>query len=101
MITDYSKMPIQGLYVSSEMAERLYKDNVIPMFDEGNMNYVKYDYMLFSQYKYKPHTAFLWDMVNNTLTTLPNTLTTPEDDLAEQCIIMPDNGVRLMYLNNL
>ncbi|WAW11661.1 hypothetical protein nACB1_083 [Acinetobacter phage nACB1] len=89
--SDYTKFTISGVYVTYALA--------VELLDSGyicNSPYVRVNSTWNTNL-----TAFYWDMVNDDLIILANTIVTPEDDLARACMLMPDNGVRLTYLNNL
>ena len=89
---DFTKFTIGGVYVSYALADELINSGIV----ELNHPIIKLN-IIWDRYD----VAFYWDMINSTLQILSNTIVTPDDDLARECMMIPDNAGRLIYLNNL
>lgn len=89
---DFTKFTFDGVYVSYALANELINSGIAALYPpiiKMNITWNRDD------------VAFYWDMINSTLQVLTNTIVTPEDDLARECMMIPDNAGRLIYLNNL
>ena len=89
---DFTKFTIGGVYVTYALANELIASGIVDLYHPFLKMQIKWD---------KDNVAFYWDMINATLQALSNTIVTPEDDLARECMMIPDNAGRLIYLNNL
>ena len=89
---DFTKFTIGGVYVTYALANELINSGIAALYHPIiKMN---------TTWK-QPNVAFYWDMINATIHVLNNTIVTPEDALARECMMIPDNAGRLIYLNNL
>lgn len=89
---DFTKFTIGGVYVTYALANELINSGIAePYHPIIKMNIT---------WK-RQNVAFYWDIINSTLQVLSNTIVTPEDALARECMMIPDNAGRLIYLNNL
>ena len=89
---DFTKFTIGGVYVSYALADELVANGIVELYHPIiKMN---------TTWK-QSNVAFYWDMINATLQVLSNTIVTPEDTIARECMMIPDNAGRLIYLNNL
>lgn len=89
---DFTKFTIGGVYVSYALADELVANGIVELYHpiiKMNITWKQFNI------------AFYWDMINSTLQVLSNTIVTPEDALARECMVIPDNAGRLIYLNNL
>lgn len=89
---DFTKFTIGGVYVSYALANELINSGIAALYPPIIKMNITWD---------RDDVAFYWDMINSTLQVLTNTIVTPEDDLARECMMIPDNAGRLIYLNNL
>ena len=89
---DFTKFTIDGVYVTYALANELVANGIVELYHPILKMKIEWN---------RDNVAFYWDMVNATLHVLSNTIVTPEDDLARQCMMIPDNAGRLIYLNNL
>ena len=89
---DFTKFTIGGVYVTYALANELINSGIAELYHTVYKLNITWD---------RDDVAFYWDMINATLQVLSNTIVTPEDALARECIMIPDNAGRLIYLNNL
>ena len=89
---DFTKFTRGGVYVTYALANELINSGIVELYHP----IIK----LNTTWK-QQNVAFYWDMINSNLQVLCNTIVTPEDALARECMIIPDNAGRLIYLNNL
>ena len=89
---DFTKFTIGGVYVTYALANELINSGIVELYHPSLKMKIEWD---------RGNVAFYWDIINSTLQVLSNTIVTPEDDLARECMVIPDNAGRLIYLNNL
>ena len=89
---DFTKFTIGGVYVSYDLANELITSGIVELYHPIIKMNITWK---------QANVAFYWDIINATLQVLSNTIVTPEDDLARECMMIPDNAGRLIYLNNL
>lgn len=89
---DFTKFTIGGVYVTYALANELINSRIVDLYHPILKMKIAWD---------RDNVAFYWDIINSTLQVLNNTIVTPEDDLARECMMIPDNAGRLIYLNNL
>ena len=89
---DFTKFTIGGVYGTYALANELINSGIAELYHTVYRLNITWD---------RDDVAFYWDMINATLQVLSNTIVTPEDALARECMMIPDNAGRLIYLNNL
>ena len=89
---DFTKFTLGGVYVTYALANELVNNRIVDLYHPILKMKIEWD---------RDNVAFYWDIINSTLQVLSNTIVTPEDDLARECMVIPDNAGRLIYLNNL
>ena len=89
---DFTKFTIDGVYVTYALADELINSGIVNLYHPILKMKVEWD---------KDNVAFYWDIISSTLHVLSNTIVTPEDALARECMMIPDTAGRLIYLNNL
>jgi len=92
--TDYTKFVLDWVYVTHTLAKQLVERGIATA-DPYNKR------LLYEVNIIEGLSSVRWDLVNGCIQVLLNTVATAEDDLATQLMMMPDDGVRLIYLNNL
>lgn len=89
---DFTKFTIGGVYVTYALANELINSGIAELYHPIIKMNITWK---------QSNVAFYWDIINSTIQVLNNTIVTPEDDLARECMMIPDNAGRLIYLNNL
>ena len=89
---DFTKFTIGGVYVTYALANELINSGIAELYHTVYKLNITWD---------RDDVAFYWDMINAAIQVLSNTIVTPEDALARECMMIPDNAGRFIYLNNL